>query len=268
MVKELTPTSGAHRAAGRVLDVLELMSRGGQTFTLADISHQLGVPKSSMLPLLRTLAARHWVEQPTPVSYRLSDRHPLAGAWHTDNIELPKVARPFLGQLTSDTGESSFLGVLPPGSDSVVYIEKVESPHVIRYSAELGERRPMHCTAVGMAVLAFLEPSLRDQLLRTMPLRKFTGRTSTSMAAIRRRLSQTREAGVIVTLEEYVPGAGAIAAPIFDRNNAVVGALSLAGPADRLRARLEPLTESVKSTALAISVAIGWRPAAAPTQRT
>ena len=72
MVKELTPTSGAHRAAGRILDVLEHLAQGGQTLTLADLSHRLGVPKSSMLPLLRTLVARKWIEQPTPISYRLS----------------------------------------------------------------------------------------------------------------------------------------------------------------------------------------------------
>ena len=261
MVKELTPTSGAHRAAGRILDVLEHLAKGGQTLTLADLSHHLGVPKSSMLPLLRTLAARNWIEQPTPISYRLSDRHPIAGRWHAEALELPKVARPFLERLTHDTGESSFIGVLPHGADSVVYIEKVEGPQVIRYSAELGEQRPLHCTAVGIAVFAYLPAALRDALLVSLRPRKFTGRTSTSVAAIKRRLSQVRQDGVIVTLEEYVPGAGAIAAPIFDRNNAVIGALSLAGPADRLRAQVHPLTEAVKSTSLAISVALGWRPA-------
>ena len=264
MVKELTPTSGAHRAAGRILDVLEHLAQGGQTLTLADLSHRLGVPKSSMLPLLRTLVARNWIEQPTPISYRLSDRHPIAGRWHAEPLELPKVARPFLERLTHDTGESSFVGVLPHGADSVVYIEKVESPQVIRYSAELGEQRPLHCTAVGIAVFAYLPPALRDELLRSIRPRKFTGRTSTSPAAIKRRLSQVRQDGVIVTLEEYVQGAGAIAAPIFDRNNAVVGALSLAGPADRLRARLDPLVDAVKTSSFAISVALGWRPATVP----
>lgn len=261
MVKKLTPTSGAHRAAGRILDVLEHLAKGGQTLTLADLSHSLDVPKSSMLPLLRTLAARHWIEQPTPISYRLSDRHPIAGRWHVEPLELPKVARPFLERLTHDTGESSFVGVMPHGADSVVYIEKVESPRVIRYGAELGEQRPLHCTAVGLAIFAFLPPARRDELLRGMRPRKFTGRTSTSTTAIKRRLSQVRQDGVITTLEEYVQGAGAIAAPIFDRNNAVVGAVSLAGPADRLRSSVQPLTDAVKSASLAISVALGWRPA-------
>ena len=65
------------------------------------------------------------------------------------------------------------------GADSVVYIEKVESPQVIRYSAELGEQRPLHCTAIGMAVFAYLAPALRDELLRNIRPRKFTARTST-----------------------------------------------------------------------------------------
>lgn len=249
----------SHRAASRVLDVLERLAAIDETTTLAALSADLRVPKSSLLPLLRTLVTRQWLEQPQPASYRIASEKLFAGKWPPERLELP-VARPFLARLTAETGESSFLGVLPPSADAVVYIEKVESPQVIRYSAELGERRPLHCTAVGMAILAFLAPPARDALLRKLKLTHFTAHTDTDRAVIARRLVRVAKAGVAITLEEFVDGAGAIAAPVYNRAGEVVAACSVAGPAERLRAERDRNVHSVKASALAISAALGWRP--------
>ena len=249
----------SHRAASRVLDVLERLAAIGETTTLAALSAELNVPKSSLLPLLRTLVARQWIEQPRPASYRIAPDKLSAGKWSPERLELP-VARPFLARLTAETGESSFLGVLPPPGDAVVYIEKVESPQVIRYSAQIGERRPLHCTAVGMAIFAFLAPPARDALLRRLKLTHFTARTETDRAVIARRLARVAKAGVAITLEEFAHGAGAIAAPVYNRAGEVAAACSVAGPTERLRAERDRYVDAVKASALAISVALGWRP--------
>lgn len=257
MVKHV---SESHRTAGRLLDILERLAATGETTTLSVLSAAMDIPKSSLLALLRTLVARKWVDQPRPATYRLAaDRLP-AGSRSLARPELPEVARPFLARLTAETGESSFLGVLPPSSDAVVYIDKVESPHRIRYSAELGERRPLHCTAVGMAVFAFLPVATRTRLLRKVKLATFTQHTSTDRAVLARRLSQVAKSGVAVTIEEFVEGAGAIAAPVYDRAGMVTAACTLAGPTERMRASRERYIEAVKASALAISGALGWVP--------
>lgn len=259
MVKMPPPADG-HRATNRVLDVIERLAATGETTTLAAMSAHFKVPKSSLLPLLRTIVARGWIEQPRPGSYRIAaDRLPGRN-WTVRRVELPQVARPFLSRLTADTGETSFVGVLPPGGDAVVYIEKVESPHSIRYSAELGERRPMHCTAIGMAVLAFLPDELRTSLLRKTHLGAYTEHTDTDRTVLERRLRRIVKAGVAVTFEEFAMGAGAIAAPIFNRRGEVAGACTLAGPIDRMRAKCDRYAEAVKTTAFGISAALGWRP--------
>ncbi|MCC7487706.1 MAG: IclR family transcriptional regulator [Burkholderiales bacterium] len=254
------PSSDIHRAASRVLDILERLAASGETTTLAVLSAEMDIPKSSLLPLLRTLVARKWVEQPRPASYRLAPHRLPSGSRPAARPELPAVARPFLARLTAETGESSFLGVLPPLDDAVVYIDKVESPRRIRYSAELGERRPLHCTAVGMAVFAFLPAPLRTRLLRRVKLAPFTAHTSTDRALLARRLSQVARAGVAVTIEEFVEGAGAIAAPVYDDAGMVTAACALAGPTERMRASRDRYIEAVKASALAISGALGWAP--------
>ena len=252
--------SEPHRATGRVLEIFEYLAATGETTTLALLSARMDIPKSSLLPLLRTLVARQWLEQPLPATYRVSSKPMFDGRWAPDRRELPELARPFLVRLSMETGESSVLGVLPPEGDSVVYIDKVDSPHTVRYCAELGATRPLHCTSSGLAVLAFMPRERRDAVLRSLELSKFTPWTVTSRKELEKRLEEVARTGVVVSVQEFNIGATAIAAPIRDRDGDVRAACALAGPSGRMLASLEHNKEAVKATALAISATLGWTP--------
>lgn len=252
--------SDPHRATSRVLEVFEHLAASGETATLATLSARLDIPKSSLLPLLRTLVARHWLEQPLPATYRVASAPPFGGSWPPERKELPELARPFLVRLAMETGESCVLGVLPASGDSVVYIDKVDSPHTVRYVAELGATRPLHCTSSGLAVLAFMPRERRDAVLKSLHLSKFTPRTLTDRKQLAKRLDDIVKTGVAVSVQEFNLGATAVAAPIRDRDGQVRAACALAGPSDRMLASLEKHKEAVKATALAISATLGWKP--------
>ncbi len=249
-----------HRATGRVLEVFEYLAATGETTTLAALSARMGIPKSSLLPLLRTLVARKWLEQPMPATYRVASAPPFGWRWSYGRVELSELARPFLRQLAMETGESSILGVLQPSGDSVVYIDKVDSPHTVRYVAELGASRPLHCTSSGLAVLAFMPREQREAVLETLSLSKFTPMTVTSRKELAKRLEVIARTGVAVSVQEFNLGATAIAAPIRDADGKVHAACALAGPVDRMKAGLEKYKEAVKAKALAISARLGWSP--------
>jgi DNA-binding IclR family transcriptional regulator len=176
-----------------VLDVLEFLAEARDGFTLATLSRRLRVPKSSLLALLRTFVERRYLEQPEPGgAYRLGSRAAQLGLRPAPERELPEAAAPALRELAERTGESVFLGVLAPHSREVVYIHRVESRERLRYTAELGERRPLHCSAPGLAILALLPDTERARLTATLPLRPYTappsptgtgcGRASTTSA--------------------------------------------------------------------------------------
>ena len=249
-----------HRATGRVLEVFEYLAATGETTTLALLSARMDIPKSSLLPLLRTLVARQWLEQPQPATYRVSSKPMFGGRGVPDRRALPELARPFLVRLSMETGESSVLGVLPPEGNSVVYIDKVDSPHPVRDCAELGATRPLHCTSSGLAVLAFMPRERRSAVLKSLELSKFTPRTVTSRKELEKRLDEVVRSGVVVSVQEFNIGATAIAAPIRDRNGDVSAACALAGPSERMLDSLERNKAAVKATALAISAALGWTP--------
>lgn len=252
--------SEPHRATGRVLEVFEYLAESGETATLAALSARLGAPKSSLLPLLRTLVARGWLEQPMPATYRVASAPPFGGAWLPRRQMLSELARPFLARLALQTGESSILGVLPPAGDTVVYIDTVDSAHTVRYVAELGAARPLHCTSSGLAVLAFMPEARRRAVLERIELAPYTARTITDRARLAARLDEIMHAGLAVSVQEFNLGATAIAAPIRDAGGQVHAACALAGPCERMATSLGAHQEAVKATALAISAALGWKP--------
>jgi IclR family acetate operon transcriptional repressor len=250
---------GGHRAANRVVDILELLAASREGLALREVSAELEAPKSSLLPLLRALTARGYVDQGRGGEYRLGPRALALGTGSRVHRELGDVARPALAELMRRTGETVFLGTLASDRLTVVYIDKVDSEQIIRYAAGVGDRRPLHATSLGKAILAFLPEEERDEILRALPLERHTERTVTTAAALRASLDETRRAGVSVSVDEMVRGASGVAAPIVDRDGRVVGACSIGGPTDRMRSHLRQLATEVKTTARAVSALLGYR---------
>jgi IclR family transcriptional regulator, acetate operon repressor len=157
------------------------------------------------------------------------------------------------------TGETVFLGTLASDGMSVVYVDRVESEQIIRYAAGVGDRRPLHATSSGKAILAFLSEEQREPILAALPLARHTERTVTSVAALRAVLDEIRSTGVCVSIDEIVRGASGVAAPLFDRHGRVAGACAIGGPTDRVRPQLRRLATEVTVTARAISTLLGHR---------
>jgi DNA-binding IclR family transcriptional regulator len=252
---------GGHRAANRVVDILELLAARPEGLPLREVSAQLEAPKSSLLPLLRALTARGYLAQGRAGEYRLGPGALDLGAAAPGQRELVDVARPAAVELMRRTGETVFVGVLSSDRASVVYVDKVESDHIIRYAGGVGDRRPLHATSSGKAILAFLSSDEREDVLRSLSLSRHTERTVTSLAALRAALEEIRRTGVCVTVDELVAGASGIAAPVFDRYGRVAGACAIGGPTDRVRPRLKLLATEVKATARALSERLGHRTA-------
>jgi DNA-binding IclR family transcriptional regulator len=252
-------SAAGHRAANRVVDILELVAASRDGLALREVSAQLEAPKSSLLPLLRALTARGYLAQGAAGEYRLGASATTLGAGSPSQRDLAEVAHPALVELMRRTGETVFLGTLGSDGLSVVYVDKVESEQLIRYAAGVGDRRPLHATSSGKALLAFLPAEQREQILKALPLARHTERTVTSPAALRASLEEIQRTGVCVSLDEMVRGAAGVAAPIFDRQGRVAGVCTVAGPTDRVRPQVRQLTAEARRTAAAISALLGHR---------
>jgi IclR family transcriptional regulator, KDG regulon repressor len=169
---------------------------------------------------------------------------------------LQSVATAVMTELLVRFSESVNLGVLDGGQ--VAYLSVLQSPSALRVSAYPGQRNPVHSTALGKAIAAFLAEEEAAAIIDEYPLIKMTPKTITQRAHFSEHLAAVRERGVAFDLAENVEGVICIAAPIFDQRGRVVASISVSGPATRMEAKLGRLEEEVREAGLKISRMLGF----------
>ncbi|MGH2436325.1 MAG: IclR family transcriptional regulator, partial [bacterium] len=147
------------------------------------------------------------------------------------------------------------LGVLNDGE--VLYLEMLESSHSFRMAAAVGTRSPVHSTALGKAIAAYLPATDIDRLIRTRGLRALTPHTTTSPAAWKRELARTRARGFSEDNGETEAGATCLGATILGPDGDVVGAVSISGPTSRVRPIKRAAARALVNACASISRALG-----------
>src|SRR3989442_6117707 len=147
-----TRPGGGHRAANRVVDILELLAASPDGLALRDVTAQLEAPKSSLLALLRALTARGYLAQGRAGEYRLGPSAVDLGAAAPTPNALMEAARPAVVDLMRRTGETVFLGTPSSHHTAIVIVDKVDSDHIIPYPRRGRGPRPPPATPVGKAI--------------------------------------------------------------------------------------------------------------------
>ncbi len=148
--------------AFRIVELLAAKPNGG--LTLAELSLELGMPKSTTHRYLTTLVALGLTERDGADHFHVGTKLvELAGSFLANN-DLRTESNAILDELAATTGETVHLAV--PSGGEVVYIAKVESIHALRMYSHIGARLPMHSTSLGKAILAHLPVARVDEILR------------------------------------------------------------------------------------------------------
>ncbi len=239
------------QSVDRALHILEILSSRGEC-GVTEIATELGIHKSTASRLMSALMARNLVEQ-------LSDRGRfrlgrgivrLAGSV-TSNLEGVSGSRAVTRALASETGETVNIAVLD--GDAVLYVDQVAGSNLMSLRSWLGQRVPVHCTASGKALTAWLDDDTRASA-RPAKLERLTDNTITNIADLEAELAEIRTLGYAVANEEMEEGFLAVGAPIRDAYGDVVAALTVSGPAARLsKTPIEELAQKVIDSAAALS---------------
>ncbi|WP_202396866.1 IclR family transcriptional regulator domain-containing protein [Teichococcus coralli] len=240
-----------HGAAllGKACDVLEAVAAAPGGIAQSELMAQLGLSRTTTYRILGVLVARGLLRQDPArrvyaVGFRLMEiaQGMGHGAWSAP--DLPAVAAPELRSLRDATGETAYVAVLE--GREVVALGKFEGAHEVRSAARLGQRKPLHCTSQGKAILAFLPDGERDKLLKRLPMTPLTHHTITDRRRLASALRIVQARGFATDDEEIVEGVRCVGAPVLDPEGTVVGAVSVAGPAWRMtRERLDLLGPEV-----------------------
>ena len=227
-------TEGRATAAGgvqsveRAFDILERMADAGGEVTLTELVRRTGLPMPTIHRVMRTLVDRGYVRQAPSRRYALAPRLIRLGEGASRLLNV--WVRPHLEQLVDALGETANMALLD--GDQVVYVAQAPSHHSMRTFTEVGRRVLPHCTGVGKALLAQLDPAeARAIVLRTgMPAQ--TPRTITDPDRLLRELARVRRRGYATDSGEQEVGVQCIAVPVLDAPAPT--AISISGPEARL----------------------------------
>lgn len=234
----------------RGLSLLDLFSVEDSQLTVSEMARRSGIPKSTTHRLVGDLLAWGALER-ADRGVRLGVRMFELGHLVPAQRRLRELAVPYAHNLNEVTGLTSNLAVRD-GTD-IVYVEKVSSPTLRVPHSRAGGRLPLHCTALGKAILAYSDPAFVESVLAA-ELKPRSVRSITDPAVLRRELADVRETKVAYDVEESQVGLFCVAAPVFARRNALVGAISVTGATELTQAqRFAPV---VRMTALALSRAL------------
>ena len=212
-----------------ILDILASKAEVG--ITLAELSALIGMPKSSTHRYLATLQELGLAERKNGDRYSLGVKViELAGSFLAKS-DLRNETQVVLKDLAERTGETIHLAV--PSGAEVVYIAKVESTHALGMFSHIGARLPMHCTALGKAILAFSKAE-QLQLVLSQPLIRRTPHSITSPDALKAELDLIHARGFAIDNEENELGIRCVGAPIIDYTATPIAAISISAPRDRM----------------------------------
>lgn len=225
------------KSALRVIQVLDLLGQWGGARTHAQIAEELNIPKSSLTAIVQTLVRQDYLTFDSDTrGYALGPAIEALARRSSAKRELVATAGPVLSWLTEETGESSALNVRE-GDDHRV-AATVLSPRRIVAHLRLGDRAPLHATSGGQVILAHLpDDACADYLARTR-YERFAKNALMSADAVRDKLDTIRADGFAMVEEEYTPGIGGVARPIFDAKGRPLGSLSVTVPVQRLTPEL------------------------------
>lgn len=218
--------------------IIEALAAAGQPMRLTALANQLGEAKAKMHRHLSTLKHLGFVDQDTQTEcYRLGPKLVHIGQAAIDQFDLRRLAEPYMVRLRDLTRQTIVLSM--PASGDAIVNAVVDSPNLVTISVRLGYRLPAHASAQGRVTLAFT-PSATQQRILARKLQSFTPHTITDVPALRQRLARIREQLYDVSMDETLLGISAVAAPILNFDNELVGAIAVVGTTQYVHDPVEP----------------------------
>ncbi|MED1017037.1 IclR family transcriptional regulator [Bacillus atrophaeus] len=211
--------------------ILDALQEKGMT--LSEVIQTFSFNKSTAFRLLYTLEIMGYVKK-IDNSYNLTNKlRPISTFY---NSKANWLSVPPLHELSREVGETVYVGILY-GTD-VVTAQVVDGPHSMRAHTEVGDQAPVHLSALGKVILAFLDKTKLEGILKELTLVQSTKNTFADLHLLKEHLKVIRKQGYAVDDEETEIGLRCIAAPVIVEGN-VISAVAISGPALRLNKKLD-----------------------------
>jgi IclR family pca regulon transcriptional regulator len=247
----------------RGLAILNSFSPELPVLGIADIADSLGMSRSTTHRYVITLRELGYLEQVKERKYRLALPIISLGMEAMNSMGIREHSRYLLHELCQRTGYTTSLAVLD--GLEILYCDRAPGARrgirKVDLGLDIGSRLPIHATAMGKLLLAYLYDEAQRETITELTLTGQGPNTIRSKKALKTELEAIREVGIAVNDEELAPELISIAAPVRDSSREVVAAINLA--ANKAVITVEQLVNALAphlvSSADRISARLGFR---------
>lgn len=215
-----------HNPTLRVLHILELIDANAAGLTLSAISEQLGLPKGTISPILKTLAAMDYIEWDGSC-YKIGSHSFELGLSYSSENNAFSIIRKAMSIIVAETEETCQMGVLS-GRD-VHYLLKEDANTVISIISGVGKRLPASVTALGKALLSGMSDEEVRALYRGYDFVPYTPHSILDIDTLLSAIQKVRTTGVAYEMEESTADICCVAVPLTE-NGQVKAAISVTVP--------------------------------------
>ncbi|MDA8236106.1 MAG: IclR family transcriptional regulator [Clostridia bacterium] len=245
------------QAVLKALDIMEALCRNPHS-GVRELSEKVGLNRSTVNRLVATLEQAGYVEQDRERGkYRASLRLFELGNKVVQDLDIKERAYPIMQKLSKATEETIYLAVLD--GNQFLYVSIIDSPQMLRCSANIGISPPMYCSASGKVILTYLS---EDRKLAFLPekFHLYGPNTISNFTDLEAELAGIRRNGYAIDDEEWNPDTRALAAPVWNYDRKIQATLSIAGPKVRMpRQRMEEIAQLLVKGAQELSASLGYR---------
>jgi IclR family acetate operon transcriptional repressor len=247
-------------ATEKTLSVLDALGDSAGGNRLGDIAARAGTSKSTAHRILQRLVERGYARAEGDGVYVPGPKILAVAGQMLHQLDHGRYFGPMLRELHAELGHTVHLALL--SGDEAVYVEKLENPQgAYQTASRVGGRMPLHCTAIGKAILAELPAADVRGILARRPPERRTPNTLTSVPAVEQELERIRRRGFAVDDEENERNIRCVAAAIFDNRARAIGAVSVSALTFDLGVdEAHASGGRVRATAHALSAALGAPP--------
>jgi IclR family pca regulon transcriptional regulator len=205
--------------------------RAADALTLSEVAEKTGLARAVVRRFLYTLVELGYVITDGKY-FRLTAKILDLGYAYLSSFSLPKVAERFLEEVTVETKESSSASVLD--GDEIVYVARVQTRRIMSVSLGIGSRLPAFCTSMGRVLLAHLPADQLEKYLKDAKFQRFTEKTISDPAALRKELSSVFKQGYALVDQELEIGLRSLAVPVFAGGGRNIAAINIGTQAARI----------------------------------
>lgn len=250
---------GGIQSVHRALGLLRLFTHGSPSLGITELSNTLGLSKPTVHGLVRTLVGQGFLQQdPHTRKYSLGMAIYELGIVLAGSLEINVKGAGPAYQLAKRTGLVARIALWDKGS--ALLTVNIEPRSHLFFVHQIGPRLPAHCSGLGKAILAFLNPGELEVFFANASLASFTKNTITEKERLLVELEETRHRGYSIDREENTADLACIGVPVFGPGGRLEGALSLSGDPREILSRTEALGRELTLTAREIGRAMGYFP--------